>query len=195
MRNNKFWDECNEGSLREAIAIFIDSSPLLSKFTGEKYYKLEDSLAEFIESNKDLISNEVKREQLRENAKNIIEYKNGKYSKILFGAISIEALDSLIYNWQESLACDSDYCDTNDDALCSEIDQLGIFNGVEDFSDDNIITYAAYLQDWFTQHRNMHNQSPACIKEFFDCEMQDDELKSYYEKLAKVFKAKLPKEA
>lgn len=60
MRNDKFWDECSNGSIREIVALFIDSSPLLSKLKGEKYYQLEDSIVSLIENNRDLISEKYK---------------------------------------------------------------------------------------------------------------------------------------
>ena len=32
MRDNKFWDECNNNSIRQLVAGFIDKHPILSKY-------------------------------------------------------------------------------------------------------------------------------------------------------------------
>lgn len=62
MRDDKYWDICNDESIRQKVAEFIDNSPLLSKFKGEKYYELEDAIVALIEQNKDSIHATVERE-------------------------------------------------------------------------------------------------------------------------------------
>ena len=62
MRDNKYWDTCNDQSIRQKVAEFIDNSPLLSKFKGEKYYELEDAIVDLIEQNKGSIHATVEKE-------------------------------------------------------------------------------------------------------------------------------------
>ena len=48
MRDNKFWDECNNNSIRQLVAGFIDKHPILSKYKDDDYYSIEDAFVEFI---------------------------------------------------------------------------------------------------------------------------------------------------
>ena len=57
-----------------------------------------------------------------------------------------------------------------------------VLSGIEDHTYDEIAVYAAYLKKWYEFHDG--SQVPACIDEFFDCEMQDEELREYYTLLA-----------
>lgn len=50
MKNEKIYEQCYQGSIRETVADFIDNSPLLFKFTGKEYYELEDSLVDLIQT-------------------------------------------------------------------------------------------------------------------------------------------------
>ncbi len=65
MRNNQFWDECNSGSLRQAVADFLEHHPLLSRFKGEEYYEIEDAIVAFIEQIRQKVCDEVDREYKR----------------------------------------------------------------------------------------------------------------------------------
>ena len=62
MRDDKYWDTCNDQSIRQKVAEFIDNSPLLSKLEGKKYYELEDAIVALIEANKQSIHNTVEKE-------------------------------------------------------------------------------------------------------------------------------------
>lgn len=48
MKNDKFWNECNDKSIRKKVAEFIDNDTVLSTLTSEKYYHVEDAIIEFI---------------------------------------------------------------------------------------------------------------------------------------------------
>lgn len=194
MRNDKFWDECSNGSIREIVALFIDSSPLLSKFKGEKYYQLEDSIVGFIENNRDLIFREVQAERHREDVQVELESREDDYSYLVLKALPMDVVMEMVEEWQDNLTDDETYCEVRNDHLCSAIRSSGLFGGLEDHDEEEVIVYAAYVQDWYKQHREMNNQFPACINEFFDCEMRDDKLKEYYQRLAKAFKAKMSEE-
>lgn len=53
--HQKFYEElmsnlemCSNGNLRERVASFIDTTPSISNFKGDKYYALEDALVDFV---------------------------------------------------------------------------------------------------------------------------------------------------
>ena len=50
MKKSKTFNECYNGSVRNAVAEFIDNSTLLSHFKGEQYFELEDSIVDLIRS-------------------------------------------------------------------------------------------------------------------------------------------------
>ncbi|MBQ9481024.1 MAG: hypothetical protein IJU84_02550 [Clostridia bacterium] len=58
MKDTKIYDECYHNSVREKVAKFIDNSPLLNNFNGEKYFELEDSIVDLV---KDVTSIQEKR--------------------------------------------------------------------------------------------------------------------------------------
>lgn len=66
MKNDKFWDECTDGSIRQKIAEFIDKNPAVSHLKNKAYYDFEDALVAFIYENRDMISEEVDLEYQRE---------------------------------------------------------------------------------------------------------------------------------
>ena len=191
MRNDKFWDECNGGSIRQKVAEFIDKSPTLSGFKGKKYYDLENELVEFIEENKDIISAEVDREYQRDDLKSRVIKQVGKDAQKILDILSIETIDAIVECWQECLMDDDSgywdmYWETLDDTL-SDGGICPVFAGVENYEPHDVETYTAYLKDWYENHFS-DNEDPACIDEFFDNEMLDDELLGYYiEKSKELF--------
>lgn len=191
MRNDKFWDECSNGSIREVVARFIDSSPLLSKYKNEAYYQLEDSLVSLIETNKDLIFDEVRAERHREDLQVELESREYGHPELVLQALPMKIVMDMVEEWQDLISDNEAYCEARNDCLCDAIRFPGCFDGLEDYEEEQVIIYAAYVQDWFKQHEGMYNQFPACIDEFFSCEMQDEKLKEYYQQLAEDFKARL----
>ena len=66
MKNDKFWNECSDGSLRQKIAEFIDKNPAVSHLKDKAYYDFEDALVALIYDNREMISQEVDLEYQRE---------------------------------------------------------------------------------------------------------------------------------
>lgn len=179
MRNNKFWDECSDGSIRKSLAEFIDASPtVLSKLKGEKYYAVEDAIIEFIEANKEEIYHEVEKEYRRDDVCTRIDGK----SEFVFKHLPLEIIDTLVADWQDILEDDEDYYDAMWNSLNDSI-YGDIFSGVEDLTKKELVLYTAYLKDWFSCHDFPH-EIPVCPDEFFECEMNDEECREYYEGLA-----------
>ena len=115
MRNDDFWETCNSGTVRQKVAEFIDSSPILSHLKGDKYYHLEDALVGFIEDNKELIFREVEREYHRDDVAARLTEKDE-----LFDDESIlcpEVLDRVADKWQEKLSKSDPHWDAVWDAL------------------------------------------------------------------------------
>ena len=184
MRNDKFWDECSNGSIREAVARFIDSSPLLSKYKNEAYYQLEDSIVELIEGSKELIFEEVLAEKHREDIQSEIESRDNSLLLHILHVLPLRALVDVVEEWQDTLNDDETYCDARNEHLCNALRSLGVFDNIEYYDEKQVELYAVYLKDWYEQHEK-DRQVPACIDEFFACEMQDEELSSYYSRLHK----------
>ena len=115
MRNNKFWDTCYSGSIREKVAVFIDNSPILSHLKGDKYYRLEDALVSLIEDSKNLISEEVEREYHRDDVADRLIEKDELFNddEILVP----EVLDKISDDWQERLSKSDLHWDAVWDAL------------------------------------------------------------------------------
>ena len=119
MRNDIFWEQCNNNSIRQKVATFIDSSPILSHFKGEKYYQLEDALVSFIEKNRELIYREVDKEYFREDVVSQIreKYHDDGEPADWIEAIPTELLDKIVDEWQERLADNDVHNESNWDTL------------------------------------------------------------------------------
>lgn len=187
MRNDNFWDKCVHGSIREKVAQFIDQSPLLSKYKGEQYYDLEDALVEFIENNRDLIAAEVDREYQRDDFVNQVEEDFGADAARIIPLIPIEKIDDVISTWQEAVNENDTIWSATWDDLTETLNDFPVVVGVEDYDEEAIVIYMAYLQEWYATHDPV-GQDPACIDEFFNCDMEDKETAKHYRKLAAKFK-------
>lgn len=191
MRNDKFWNECHKGTIRQKVAEFIDESPSLSKLKGKKYYDLEDELVAFIEENKQLISAEVDKEYQRDDIKTRAVRKLGEDVKKIFNVLPIDVIDDIVDCWQECLMDDeSEYWDVYWGMLDDTLTDGGIcpmFAGIDNYEAKDVKTYIAYIECWYKDHLS-RNEDPVCIDEFFDNEALDDELlKHYIEKSKGLF--------
>ena len=183
MRNNKFWDECNNNSIRQLVASFIDKHPLLSKYKGIDYYSIEDDIVEFIENNRDVISQEVDKEYQREDLYNQLNEKFDTLGLVVKSFFPIERANKIIEEWQDNLSNNDVYWEQNWAELDNAIAECGeIFNGLDNWQFEDVCIYLAYVKDWY-ENNDEPNQCPSSIDEFFDCEMTDDDLREYYESL------------
>ena len=185
MRNNKFWDECNDGSIRKAVAEFIDSTPtILNRLKEEEYYAVEDAIVEFIEANKEKIYREVDKEYRRDDIEGIVSnIHNGR--AVLKLSLPLEVIDKFVQQYEDNIGNSDNYF--QEMIACAEdaifYSGYNIFKGVEELTKEELVLYIAYLKDWFSCHDFPH-EMPACPDEFFECEMNDEECREYYEGLA-----------
>ena len=185
MRNNSFWDICTPGSIRHAIAEFIDHSPLLQHFKGEKYYKLEDALVEFIEQNRELIYQEIKQEYFRDDVcQKLVDNCGENNADIFMKYLSVDHLDYLIHVWQEKLDDYERYGECFWQPLIETLEKIGFLSDFEAYNQEERQLYAVYLCDWLSDH-DIEHMSPACIDEFLSNEMQDADTAEYYKNLLK----------
>lgn len=187
MRNDKFWNECTAGSIREKVVEFINKSPLLSKLKDEAYYEMEDALVDFIEENKGLIAGEVDLEYQRDDLINQATEDYGDNAALIASLIPLAKIDDVVSSWQETLADNDTYWDATWGDLSDALNEISVFCGIDDYDKDAILMYMAYLQEWYSSHDAIH-EDPACIDEFFNCEMEDRETAKHYQKLADKFK-------
>lgn len=183
MRNNAFWDKCTTDSIREAVAEFIDHSPLLQKYKNEKYYELEDAIVNFIEEKKELIYREVDREYQREDVVDKLIEEYGDNAEFALKNLPISFIDKLVDAWQSELDNDGYWEETWSALRTAIIDKHNILEGIDDLDESETVIYTAYLKDWLSSH-SFPYECPSCPNEFFDYEMSDENTSEYYMALA-----------
>ncbi len=189
MEDSKSWNECTSyptNSLRAQVAEFIDSNPELTHLKDERYYDFEDALMEFIHENRQLIAEEVEREYKREDVCSRIGDLFGEaVGELTPKVLPIEIIDELIKDWDDALGCNDLHWESLWDSLDDTLTDGGVspFAGMDGYTPANIMIYLAYLKDWYSDTYRA-GQTPACIDEFFDNEMTDEETSEYYKGLA-----------
>lgn len=198
MKNDKFWNECTNGSIRQKIAEFIDTTPAVSKLKDKAYYDFEDALVSFVYENRDMISKEVDLEYEREDFLTQAKKIFGDDTEEVVKVLPTEVIDDMINSWQESLSENNEYWDNTWSELSDILTDGGIspFIGIENYTTEEVLIYAAYLKEWYSDMPpEMQGQSPSCIDEFYADEMMDEELNKYYTKTAqKLFSDKIKDE-
>lgn len=188
MKNDKFWDECTDGSIRQKIAEFIDKNPAVSHLKNKTYYDFEDALVAFIYENRDMISEEVDLEYQREDFLTRAKEEFGDEVEEVVNVLPIDVIDNMIGHWQKALNENDDYWDISWEELSNILTDGGIspLTCIDDHPTEEILIYAAYLKEWYSDMPpEMQGQEPACIDEFFSNEMEDEQLSEYYIKAAK----------
>lgn len=186
MKNDKFWNECTDDSIRQKIAEFIDTTPAVSKLKDKAYYDFEEALVSFVYENRDMISKEVDLEYQREDLVKQVKEDFGADAKKIIDSLPLEVIDRLIAKWQDALSGNDSYWEIMWDSLNDVLSDGGIcsfFSGIENYETKDIQIYAAYLKEWFSDHP-FDYEDPVCIDEFFDCEIQDEQIYNYYVKRA-----------
>ena len=188
IKNSKFWDECTDGSLRQKVAEFIDKNPAVSRLKNKAYYDFEDALISFIYDNREMISKEVDLEYQREDFLTQAKEKFGNDVEEAVKVLPIKVIDDMISQWQDSLDDSDEYWNITWDALSDILTDGGIspLIGIDDYPTEEVLIYVAYLKEWYSDMPPaMQGQEPACIDEFFNNEMTDEQLSEYYTKAAK----------
>lgn len=188
MKNDKFWNECTDGSIRQEIAEFIDKNPAVSYLKDKAYYDFEDALVTLIYENRDMISKEVDLEYQREDFLMQAKEEFGEEVEEVVKVLPLDVIDKMISYWQEDLGENDEYWDITWEALSNVLTDGGIspLICIDDHPTEEILIYAAYLKEWYSDMTpQMQGQEPACIEEFYNNEMTDDELSEYYIKAAK----------
>ena len=189
MRNDKFWDECGDKSIRKKIAEFIDQNPAVSHLKDKPYYDFEDALVQFIYDNREMISEEVDAEYHREDVITQAKETFGEEEvEEVVKALPIEVIDNLVDFWQEALNENDEFWEINWDELTNILTDGGVspLVDLDSYDPEDILIYAAYLREWYSDMPPaLQGQDPACIDEIFDNEMSDDDLSKFYIKKAK----------
>lgn len=188
IKNNKFWDECTDGSLRQKIAEFIDKNLAVSHLKDKAYYDFEDALVALIYDNREMISKEVDLEYQREDFLTQAKEEFGDDVEEAVKVLPIDVIDNMINHWQEALDDNDEYWDITWGELSNVLADSGIspLIGIDDYPTKEVLIYVAYLKEWYSDMPpEMQGQEPVCIDEFFNNEMADNELSEYYIKAAK----------
>ena len=188
IKNNKFWDDCTDGSLRQKVAEFIDKNPAVAHLKDKAYYDFEDALVSLIYDNREMISKEVDSEYQREDFLTQAKEKFGNDVEEAVKVLPIKVIDDMISQWQDSLDDSGEYWNITWAALSDILTDGGIspLIGIDDYPTEEVLIYVAYLKEWYSDMPPaMQGQEPACIDEFFNNEMTDEQLSEYYTKAAK----------
>lgn len=193
MENEKFWNEANNGSIRELVAEFIDRLPLLSRFKDDEYFELEDAFVDFIKDKREIIAQEVKNERIRDFVldKIVANSTDGRMYRLLSKVLPIEVLDNVVNTFYDLLGNDDDY-DACEIAATEDAIKLELFGDIPDFygltrREESV--YCAYLKEWFEEHSGIEYRKmyPSLPFDFFANEMEDVELAKHYNELADKF--------
>ena len=134
MRDDKFWNECNNNSIRRKVAEFIDNSPLLSHYKNKKYYQLEDELVAFLGKIKEEIYREVDKEYHREDVICRLIEKHGEEYTEKLKHIPLSLIDEIVEEWQETLSDDDSHWDS-------------VWNALDDTLKKKEKTYSAFFKN------------------------------------------------
>ena len=187
MRNDEYWDQCHNNTIRKKIAEFISTTKHLSSFIGKKFFELEDAFVSFIEQNRNFISKEVDLEFHREDVVHQIKDTFGNASEFILKALPVSALDNIVSHWQDGLSDNDNFWEENWNSLNDVLTDSGLcpmFINLSYYSTKDIKTYSAYLKEWYSDEESDGDCLPLKIDEFFDCETTNEELLQYYEKRA-----------
>ena len=187
MEDSLFWDVCNNGSIRQAVAEFIEHNKKLSSLFREKeYYDLEDGIVDLIKGLRDKIYRERNRELIRDDVVKQIKKNIGNGADIIIEAIPLDVIDNIAKQWNQNLEDDEYYFDvvhnTLDEAVCDKLDLFDL-----EITEEQAWMYAAYLDDWYNAHTEIE---PDSVEKFFHDVLDDETSKAHYESLAKKYKAK-----
>ena len=136
--------------------------------------KAQKAIFEFLLKVKENIYREVDREYFKEDVMTKIKEYYGVKGLKLAKAVPDTIIDLVIETWQDNLGNADTYCDVNwmvlEDVLSCEV----WLDGIEKHNSREVGLYQIYLKDWFSKHTE---GEPVSIDEFFNSEMQDEELK------------------
>ena len=177
MRNYKFWEKYSGNTLWEKVREFVENHELTCGLMDETQDEYIADLIGLIESVKDVVSDEERKESLREDVLCTLIQKDEKYGEKLFRILPIKRIDTLIEDWQDDLNDDANYAETRDGNLDKQLYQQSWMAHFDEFDEKDVQAYFAYLQEWFLTH---NEGEPVCIREFLDCEMQDADYVKYY---------------
>lgn len=171
MQNDKFWNE----KLQKRVVDYIKSDAFFSQFKAVDSNQLEESLVKLLKAFKEDVYREVEREYHREDViSKVEEHFSEKEAKFLSG-LPICLINFIVDDWQSIVEDSDSFWEAYWDPLMGILSETSYLGGLENYNDEEIQLYKNYLIDWFQNH---NEGAPACIGEFFDCEMQDTENKS-----------------
>lgn len=171
MLNEKFWNMKELGKVRTEISEFIANNEIFQEFDATNKYELEKGIYALIDSIKEPVFRAVEREYYREDVVSKIKEYYGKKGEILSEFLPIDWIDTVVDWWQNDLTDTDLYWEANWDCLFNVMKDIVWLMNLDHFSQRKIRQYGAYLKKWFSEHRE---GEPVCIKEFFDCEMQNE---------------------
>lgn len=114
MTNDKFWNECVDGSIRQKVAEFITTNPNVYHLINKAYYDFEDAIVELIYNNRNMIAEFVNSESQNENSLSLTQKKLNiafevSYDDECIDDIMTTALEGGITYWCDEAKVVGDY--------------------------------------------------------------------------------------
>ena len=174
MVNEQFWNIQELGKVKTEISEFIANNEIFQELDATKKHELEKGIYALIDSVKEPVFRAVEREYFREDVVSKIKEYYGKKGEILSELLPLDWIDTVVDCWQNDLSDADLYWEANWDCLFNVMKDTVWLMSLDHFSQRKIRQYGAYLKEWFFEHGE---GEPVCIKEFFDCEMQNEDVR------------------
>ena len=174
MRNYKFWDKYSNNPLWNKVIEFVEKHDLTCGLADAAQDEYASDLIGLIEQVKEYVVEESNKETLREDVSALLVERFGLPGERLFKLLPLKVVDKLIEDWQDDLSDNEHHVDARDGLLFECLYKQSWMVDFDEFDEEDVEAYFEYLREWFLTH---NEGDPVCIKEFLQCEMQDEDYK------------------
>lgn len=186
MRNKKFWDNNPDSELWKQTLRFVEENDKTCGLSDEEQNEYAKEIIEFIELNKKSIGCEYNLEWWREDVYRCLRHSLCVFGEQLYEVIPISVVDKIAKDWRNDIDGYMNSEGYSRSFLEERLRECSWFTDCEKYGEEEQQLYLVYLNDWYKLHEE---GSPACISEFLNNEMKDEELSAYYKQLLETKKA------
>ena len=172
LRNNSYLSQCLSEFMNKLSGMDIAES---------KVKNIEKALWKLLISIRESVFRAVEHDYHAQDLMNQIKEKYGNKGLLAAKCVPKYVLDEIIEDWQDDLGDTDLFWDINWEVLENRLKKVAWLSDLKKCTHREISIYRCYLTDWYKRHQK---GEPACIREFFDCEMKDEETRNYYLSLA-----------
>ena len=180
MRNKKFWEDNPNSELWKQAKRFVEENDKTCGLSDVEQSEYVKELVEFIELNKKAVGCEYNLEWWREDIYSYLRHYLRGFGEQLYDVLPISVVDKLAKDWRSDIDGYLNSEGYSKSFLEECMRETSWFTDYEKYGEEERQLYLVYLKDWY----NFHEEgSPACISEFLNNEMKDEELSAYYKQL------------